>query len=209
MKPGAMLQQMWSGGDAARASGEHPGATQAERVAKPLPQGALIIIPLRNAVLFPGVLSPVTVGRATSVAAAQEAVKHELRAGFLLQRDPQKGDVVPSDLYWVGTAGPVVRYITGQEGAHHLVVQGESRFRVLEFLEGWPFMVARVAMVEQPQAAGPEVEARFMQLKDRAVEAIGLLPHVPDQLAEVVRSMESAAALADLVANLLDVRSPT
>jgi ATP-dependent Lon protease len=207
MKHGPTLQQMWSGGDAARASGGAQPAAQSAGATKPLPADALIIIPLRNAVLFPGVLSPVTVGRATSVAAAQEAVKRELRAGFLLQRDPQKGDVVPSDLYWVGTAGPIVRYITGQEGAHHLVVQGESRFRVLEWLEGWPFMVARVATVDQPQIAGPEIEARFLQLKERAVEAIGLLPHVPDQLAEVVRGMESPAALADLVANLLDSKN--
>ena len=53
----------------------------------------------------------------------------------------------PEDLYWVGTAGSVVRYITGAEGAHHLVVQGQERFRVLEFLAGWPFLVARVALI--------------------------------------------------------------
>ena len=101
---------------------------------KPLPDDAMIIIPMRNTVLFPGVISPVTVGRATSVAAAQEAVRSEKKVGFLLQRDPQKNDVKPEDLYWVGTAGQVVRYITGAEGTHHLVVQGQSRFRVLEFL---------------------------------------------------------------------------
>ena len=208
MKHWPTLQQMWSGEDAARAGGSgQPAAGQAGAVGKPLPRDALIVIPLRSAVLFPGVLSPLTIGRAASVAAAQEAVKHESRVGFLLQRDARKDEVGPSDLYWVGTAGPIVRYITGQEGAHHLVVQGESRFRVLEFLEGWPFLVARVATVEQPPAEGPEVEARFLQLKERAVEAIGLLPHVPDELAGMVRGIESAPALADLVANLIDVKN--
>jgi ATP-dependent Lon protease len=207
MKLWPTLQQMWSG-DAARAEGGgQPAGAHAGGAVRPLPKDALIVIPLRNAVLFPGVLSPVTIGRASSVAAAQEAVKRELRAGFLLQRDPQKTDVGPSDLYWVGTAGPIVRYITGQEGAHHLVVQGESRFRVLEFLDGWPFLVARVAMVEQPQTEGPEVEARFLQLKERAVEAIGLLPHVPDELAAVVRNIQSAPTLADIVANLVDAKN--
>jgi ATP-dependent Lon protease len=204
------LQQMWSGEGPARAEGGGPApATQKSpgAVLKPLPSDALILIPLRNAVLFPGVLSPVTVGRATSVAAAQEVVKRELKAGFLLQRDPQKADVAPADLYWVGTAGPIVRYITGSDGAHHLVVQGESRFRVLEFLEGWPFLVARVAMVEQPPVEGPGVEARFLQLKERAVEAIELLPNVPDELSAVVRGIESAPALADLVASLIDVKN--
>ncbi|HUD24388.1 MAG TPA: endopeptidase La [Burkholderiaceae bacterium] len=207
MRRGPAPQQMWSGEDAPRGSQSGQPAASEGSAIKPLPSDALIIIPLRNAVLFPGVLTPVTVGRAATVAAAQEAVKNELRVGFLLQRDAQKSDVMPSDLYWVGTAGPIVRYITGQEGAHHLVVQGESRFRVLQFLEGWPFLVARVAMVAQPQAQGPEVEARFLQLKEQAIEAIGLLPHVPDELAGVVRGIESPAILADMVANLIDAKN--
>jgi ATP-dependent Lon protease len=208
MKHRPMPQETWCGDDATRAAGggraaPAPGSGHARR----LPEDALIIIPLRNAVVFPGVLSPITVGRASSVAAAQEAVKGELRVGFLLQRDPQKTDVGPSDLHWVGSAGPIVRYVAGQDGTHHLVVQGQSRFRVLEFLEGWPFLVARVAWIEQPVAEGPEVEARFLQLKEQAVEAIGLLPHVPDELAGVVRGMDSPAALADLVANFMDVKN--
>ncbi len=85
----------------------------------------------------------------------------------------------PEDLYWVGTAGQVVRYITGAEGTHHLVVQGASRFRVLEFLEGWPFLVARVEMVKQDETVTPDIEARFLQLKEQAVEAIQLLPNAP------------------------------
>ncbi len=174
---------------------------------KPLPDDALIVIPMRNTVLFPGVISPITVGRATSVAAAQEAVRTEKRIGFLLQRDPQKNDVKPEDLFWVGTAGLVVRYITGNEGAHHLVVQGQSRFRVLEFLEGWPFLVARVSMVETKDAMTPELEARFLQLKEQAIEAIQLLPNAPEELAVVVQGVSSPALLADMVANLLDVKN--
>ncbi len=174
---------------------------------KPLPDDALIVIPMRNTVLFPGVISPITVGRASSVAAAQEAVRTEKRIGFLLQRDPQKNDVKPEDLFWVGTAGLVVRYITGNEGAHHLVVQGQSRFRVLEFLEGWPFLVARVSMVESKDAMTPELEARFLQLKEQAIEAIQLLPNAPEELAVVVQGVSSPALLADMVANLLDVKN--
>src|SRR5687767_15733170 len=150
--------------------------------AKSLPEDALIIIPMRNTVLFPGVISPVTVGRPASVAAAQEAVRSEKKVGFLLQRDPQTNEVKPEDLYWVGTAGQVVRYITGAEGTHHLVVQGQSRFRVLEFLEGWPYLVARVELIEHKDDSNPEIEARFLQLKAQAAEAIGLLPNAPEEL---------------------------
>jgi len=174
---------------------------------KPLPEDAIIVIPMRNTVLFPGVISPITVGRASSVAAAQEAVRSERSIGFLLQRDARKNEVASQDVYWVGTAGQVVRYITGGEGAHHLVVQGQSRFRVLEFLEGWPFLVARVAYVEQSEAMTPAIEARFMQLKEQAAEAIQLLPNAPEELSLVVQGATSPALLADMVANLLDVKT--
>jgi ATP-dependent Lon protease len=134
-------------------------------------------------------------------------VRSEKQVGFLLQRDPQKNEVSPEDLYWVGTAGQVVRYITGAEGTHHLVVQGLSRFRVLEFLEGWPFLVARVEMVKQDETVTPEIEARFLQLKEQAVEAIQLLPNAPEELAVVVQQVTSPGLLADMVANLLDVKN--
>ncbi|MFL6571809.1 MAG: endopeptidase La [Burkholderiales bacterium] len=184
-------------------------AAQAPRAGsiKPIPEDAMIVIPMRNTVLFPGVITPITVGRASSVAAAQEAVRSERKVGFVLQRDPQRNDVRPEDLYWVGTAGQVVRYITGAEGTHHLVVQGLSRFRVLEFLEGWPFMVARVEMVKQDESTSSEIEARFLQLKQQAVEAIQLLPNAPEELAVVVQQVSSPGLLSDMVANLLDVKN--
>ena len=174
---------------------------------KAIPEDAMIIVPMRNTVLFPGVISPITVGRPASVAAAQEAVRSERKIGFLVQRDPQKEKVKPEDLYWVGTSGQVVRYITGAEGTHHLVVQGASRFRVLEFLEGWPYLVARVQTVEANDVLTPEVEARFMQLKEQAAEAIQLLPNAPDELSIVINGVTSPGMLADIVANLLDVKT--
>ena len=169
-------------------SNEKPNAAPAPSqgakalVSRPLPEDALIVVPMRNTVLFPGVISPITIGRKSSVAAAQEAVRSEKKIGFLLQRDAKKDEVRPDDLHWVGTAGQVVRYITGPEGAHHLVVQGTSRFRVLEFLEGWPFLVARVQYIETRDEMTPEIEARFLQLKEQAVEAIQLLANAPEEL---------------------------
>ena len=201
-----MNQKVLSNEQEARQPAAAPGAP-APKPLKPLPEDALILIPMRNTVLFPGVISPITVGRAASVAAAQEAVRSERKVGFLLQKEAQKNDVVPDDLYWVGTAGQVVRYITGAEGAHHLVVQGASRFRVLEFLEGWPFLVARVQTVQPDEHTNPEIEARFLQLKEQAVEAIQLLPYAPEELAVVIQQVTSPGLLADMVANLLDVKN--
>jgi ATP-dependent Lon protease len=195
---------------------ERPGAEEPKPVppqegAKPLPGDAIALIPMRNMVIFPGVIAPVTVGRESSVAAAQEAVKSERDIGFLLQRDPSQDKPAPHDLYWVGTAGQIARFVTGTEGAHHLVVQGQKRFRVLEFLDGWPFLVARVAYVEEPAldegTLGPELEARFLQLKEQATEALQLLPNAPAELVGVVRGISSPGLLADMVANLLDIKA--
>ena len=172
---------------------------------RPIPEDALILIPLRSAVLFPGVTSPITVGRSSSIAAAHAAARENLKVGFVLQRDPAKDDIAPGDLYRVGTAGTVARYAGAAGSAQHLMVQGERRFRVVEFLEGWPFLVASVAWIPEATDGGQDIEARFLQLKERAAEAIRLLPNAPDELAEVVQSMRLPGPLADFVASLLDI----
>ena len=174
---------------------------------KPLPADALAIIPLRNMLLFPGIVAPVTFGREASVAAAQASMQDERRIGFLLQRDPQQNAPAPDDLHWVGTSAQVLRYIGGGEGAHHVIVQGQERIRVLEFLEGWPFLVARVEAVPAAEEKGTEIEARFLQLKERAAEALRLMPQAPDELSGVVAGIQSPAALADMVANFVDAEA--
>ncbi len=200
------LQKALEGAEPAeRALAPKKGKT--ELALKPLPEDAIAIIPVRNMVLFPSVIAPVTIGRERSIAAAQEASRSERRVGVLLQRDPSVDQVTPNDLHWIGTTGQILRYVSGNDGAHHLVVQGEARFRALEFLEGWPFLVARVKPIEQADETTPEIEARFMQLKEQSLAAIQLLPNAPDELSVVVQNVESPGALCDMVANLLDIKA--
>src|SRR5687768_18372242 len=90
----------------------------------------LIIVPVRNLVLFPGTVVPVAINRDRSLAAAQEAVRNNRKIGFLLQHDPDLQAPTGSDVYQTGTVANIVRYVTGADGTHHLVVQGERRFRV-------------------------------------------------------------------------------
>jgi ATP-dependent Lon protease len=200
-------RQMLEQGEGGKAGGGEPGRRASPVAVRPLPEDALIVIPIRNAVLFPGVISPFSIGRPASVAAANEAARTGAKVGFLLQRDPSVNEVTPNDVYRVGTAGTIMRHVAQAEGVHHIIVQGERRFRVLQFLEGWPFLVASVAWIAEAKEAPPEVEARFMQLKELAVEAIKLLPNAPDELAGVVQAMESPGQLADMVANLLDIKN--
>ncbi len=164
----------------------------------------LIILPMRNLVLFPGVVMPVAMKRPGTVAGAQEAVRAERQIGFLLQKDPDANHPEGDELHRIGTAANVLRYVTGQDGTHHLIVQGERRFRVLDFQKGMPFMLARVEYLSEP-AVDSEVEAHALNLKRLAAEAVELLPQAPAELANAVQSVESPSALADLVASFMDV----
>ena len=104
----------------------------------------LIILPMRYVVLFPGTVFPAGIQRELSIAAAQEAARTTNQIGFLLQRDPDVHQPGSDDLHKIGTAANILRYVTTDDGRHHLVVQGERRFRVLDFQPGLPFMLARV-----------------------------------------------------------------
>jgi ATP-dependent Lon protease len=172
-----------------------------------IPDDAVIIVPARNLVLFPGMILPVTIGREQSVAAAQQAVKSERPVGLLLQRDPQLDSPRPQDLHSIGTIAQILRYITTPDGAHHIVCQGEARFHVIEFLPDFPFLVARVQKVEAEQEQGNEMEARLLQLRERATEALQLLPQTPQELVQAVQGFTSAGQLADMIAGFMDVKA--
>ena len=173
-----------------------------------IPEDALIIVPVRNLVLFPGMILPVTIGRESSVTAAQAAVKAERPIGLVLQRQPDIEAPRREDLHDIGTVAQVVRYITTPDGAHHVVAQGDGRFRVLELLEGYPFLVARIERLPAGEEQGQAMEARLHQLRERAVEALQLLPQTPPELVQSVQSFTSAGQLADMIAGFMDLKPP-
>ena len=171
----------------------------------PLPPDALIIVPVRGLVLFPHLVLPITLARPRSIAAAQQAVREQRQVGILMQRAADVADPAPVDMHRMGTVASIVRYITAPDGTHHLVCQGDQRFQVTEFLNGWPFFVARVLRIPEPESRSPEIEARFIHLRGQAAEAVSLLPQAPPELAASIQSITSPAALADLVATFMDV----
>src|SRR5690348_16295303 len=170
----------------------------------PLPADAIIILPSRQTVLFPGIVLPLTIGRRSSIAAAQEAVRRERPLGVLLQRDPATDEPTRDQLYAVGTSAQVLRYVTAADGAHHVIPQGIRRFRVLEFLSGFPFLVARVEEIGVNESLTPEIQARVELLKRRAREAIQLLPNLPAEVAASIDGLSSPSALADFVTGMVD-----
>jgi ATP-dependent Lon protease len=166
----------------------------------------LIILPVRNLVLFPGVVLPVTLSREMTVAGAQEATRTGRKVGFLLQHDADEDDPGADDLHRVGTVANVLRYVNAPDGSHHLVVQGEQRFKVLDFQPGLPFLLARVEFVAEPSNISSDIEARTLHLKKLATEAITLLPQAPAELGNAVQAMESPSSLVDLIASFMDVK---
>ena len=172
---------------------------------RPLPADALIIVPVRNTVLFPSQVLPITIGRPRSIAAAQQALRDQRQVGILMQRNADADDPAPIDMHRMGTVANVVRYITAPDGSHHLVCQGDQRFQVTEFLSGWPFFVARVLRIPEPDALSAEIEARFLNLKAQATEAVELLPQAPAELLAAVQAIKSPAALSDLMATYMDI----
>src|SRR5579871_5485677 len=187
-----------------RSAGEPAPAGGRATVFPVLPNDALIIVPVRNTVLFPGMVFPIAVGRPKSVAAAQQAVREQRQIGIVMQRNAEVADPTPVDMHRVGTAATIARYVTAADGSHHVVCQGDQRFQVTEFLEGWPFMVVRALRIPESVSMTPEVEARFVNLKSQAVEAVQLLPQAPPELAAAIQSIESPALLSDLSVAYMD-----
>lgn len=172
-----------------------------------IPADAIIIVPVPNVVMFPSVVLPLALAKPAAIASAQAAVRAESQIGVLLQRADLE-DPAPADMHIVGTIANVLRYVTTPDNGHHLIVQGEQRFRIIEFLTGWPYMVARIEKIAEPETKGAEIEARLLHLRQQAIETLELLPQAPKEMAEAVRNMTSASALADMVAAYLDLEPP-
>jgi len=176
--------------------------TEADR--PPLPPDALIILPLRQMVMFPGLMMPIAIGRPRSIAAAQEAARTEKMLGLLLQTDPAIDDPGPEHLHRVGTVAEILRYITAPEGTHHVICRGVRRIRVIEFLPGYPFLAARVEEIGISEVMSAEIEARARLLRERARQAIELLPNVPAEMVQAIDQVDSPSTLADFIAGIMD-----
>lgn len=186
--------------------GSHdPAEQRGTTVESTFPADAVPLVPMRNVVLFPVVITPITVGRERSIAAAQYALRHEKPIGVILQKDPTIESPGPDDLYRIGTVANILRYVTAPDGSHHLVCQGEERFRLVEFVEGFPFLAARIERVQESEEITPAIEACVLELKLRIAELLRLSPQAPAEFSNAVEQVSSPSALADLTATFVDI----
>jgi len=170
-----------------------------------LPDDALILLAVRNVVLFPGTVLPITVNRARSIEAVQEAMRTEKPIGVVLQADAGVEEPDVAQLRPIGTAAAIVRYLTAPDGGHHLVCQGQHRFRIVEPIEGHPFLAARVERVEDVVGADTEIAARVHHVKEQAEQALRLLPDAPPELIAGLRALETPSLVADVLASFTDL----
>ncbi|MCB9586381.1 MAG: endopeptidase La [Polyangiaceae bacterium] len=165
----------------------------------------LAVLPIRNAVLFPGAVAPFDVGREKSVALVEDV--HNLPSpviAIFAQRDPSTDDPSVEDLYPVGCAARVLKALKHSSGNYSLILQGLTRIRLDGMLQQDPYLRAKVTRIEGPATEDVEAEALAMSLRDVAKQVIQLMPELPREAGSLIDSIQAPGALADLVAANLD-----
>ena len=165
----------------------------------------LPVLPIRNAVLFPGAVAPFDVGREKSVALVEDIdnLTQPVIAIFA-QRDPSTDDPSQPDLYPVGVAARVLKALKHSSGNYSLILQGLVRIRMEGVQQLDPYMRARISRLDQPKAEDVETEALAMSLRDIAKQVIQLMPELPREATSLIDSINEPGQLADLVAANLD-----
>jgi ATP-dependent Lon protease len=176
-----------------------------------LPHDCIALLPMRNVVLFPHVITPLSVGRTRSLAAVELSLKHSSAThlqggliGVILQRKAEIEDPQTQDLFSIGTVARILRHSASEHGGQHLICQGLQRFRTIELVPGWPCLVARIERLSDGDVT-TAVEAAGLALRQRAVALLELLPSVPAEVLHVLQSTHSPLQLGNVVAGLLDV----
>lgn len=174
---------------------------------KTLDGNGLLILPVRRMVLFPGLTIPIAVGRAKSIRALELAIEASLPIGVVMQKEADLTDPDIGDLHTVGTLSRVMHHVTAPDGTHHIMVRGETRIKIGKPISRLPCLAAEFTPIEKSITRNAQIDARFLQLRQRALEAVSLLPSAPGDLAQTVASIDDPSLLADIVAQHLDLES--
>jgi ATP-dependent Lon protease len=170
-----------------------------------IPPGALAIVPLRNRVLFPSMMMPLSVNTPARRAIVEDAVRQQTPIGFVSLRDAKIESPQPKDLFGVGTAADVLRMFSLPDGQRQVLVQGRSRFGIGEFLETDPVLIARVTMIEEKIPQTKEFEARILHLRQEAARALSLFPEPMNELRAMIERIEDPLSVIDMIASTLDL----
>ena len=177
-------------------------AMSAEEVPETLP-----ILALRNTVLYPGVVLPITIGRDASLKLVRDAFAGDRLIGVVAQRDSEVENPTPDDLYRVGTVASILKLIKMPDGSKSIVIQGRRRFEIEEYIQTEPYFVAKVRPLDDSIEGVDEVElqARVRSIKELAVQIVNLSPNLPSEAAYAIQNIESPSFLIYFIASNLPI----
>ncbi len=166
---------------------------------------SLPILPLRNTVLFPGVVLPITVGRDKSIKAVNDAYKSDKLVGVLAQKDVNIEDPDPKDLCSIGTVAKIVKLIKMPDGGTTIIIQGKKRFELTRMLSEDPYFKAAIRLFADDETPSHEdFDAYISNIKDLATQIIQLSPNLPTEASIILKNIESPSFLINFVSSNLN-----
>ncbi len=170
----------------------------------PIPE-ELPILPLRNTVLFPGVVIPITVGRDKSIKAVNDAYKSDKLIGVVAQKDSTIEEPQIADLENTGTVAKIVKLIKMPDGGTTVIIQGRKRFTIAEITSEDPYFKAKiVVLTEETYKGDADLEAIVGSIKDLAAQIIGLSPNLPSEAGIILKNIENPSFLIHFVSSNLN-----
>ena len=170
----------------------------------------LSILPIKNTVLFPGVVIPITVTRQKSIRLIKKAYQGNRIIGVVAQKNKQAEEPGSEDLYRFGTVARIIKMLVLPDGNTTIIIQGKNRFSITEFLQDEPFMTAKIELQAEPllDLESKEVKALVQSLKDAASKILKLNPEIPQEAQIALDNIQSTGFLIHFVASNLNVEVP-
>src|SRR5690554_6984938 len=183
-------------------SAEDEDAMDKEDLPETLP-----ILPLRNTVLFPGVVIPITAGRDKSIKLINETNKGNKIIGVVSQKDEFEEEPDIDDINTIGTVAQILRVLKMPDGNTTVIIQGKKRFEVAQVIETQPYMTATIREVGEarPEKENAEFRAIIDSIKDMALKIIKDSPNLPSEAAFAIRNIESNSFLINFVSSNLNI----
>lgn len=167
----------------------------------------LSILPIKNTVLFPGVVIPITVGRQKSIKLVKKAYQGNRIIGVIAQKNSQAEEPAIDDLYRTGTVARIIKMLVLPDGNTTIIIQGKNRFAIREFVQEEPFLTARIELQHEPllNANGKQAKALVQSLKDAATKILKLNPEIPQEAQVALDNISSMAFLVHFLSSNLNV----
>jgi ATP-dependent Lon protease len=167
----------------------------------------LSILPIKNTVLFPGVVIPITVGRQKSIKLVKKAYQGSRIIGVIAQKNSQAEEPAVEDLYRMGTVARIIKMLVLPDGNTTIIIQGKNRFAINEFVQEDPFLTAKVSLQIEPamNVDGKEAKALTQSLKDAATKVLKLNPEIPQEAQVALDNISSMSFLVHFLASNLNV----